>query len=240
MEKTFHFVYADISPFVTVGLCLLYFVGKHVFFSPHILIFGWLMIGIMLICRAVLFMVQRGWIAWIFDIVKQMFGKAWIAMLFGIEKLRNNWFGRVLILMAICNLMLYMPWIYYNVDIFAFIRSTYNLIFDCVKSLFDPVSLLNAFETWKNSVPILGVTLNRGGEYVDYVFRASLEGKKEIVFLIPITSAMIGVVALLCYGLANIDKLMNLVNNPPNPSQGVEYNQQNIILRNFVQSNVHH
>lgn len=207
LEKTFHFVYSEISPFVAVGLCLLYFVGKHVFFAPHVLIFGWLLIGMMLITRAILYLVHRGWIVWIFDILTRLLDKAWIALLFGIDKLRNNWFGRVLALLAICNLTLYIPWIYYNVDMLAFIRSTYSLICDCIQSLFNPVSLLASFETWKNTVPILGVSLNRGSEYVKYVLEASLAGKKEILCLIPITSFIIGFQALFFYGVANIDKL---------------------------------
>ncbi len=207
LEQKFYFVYSEVSPFVTVALSLLYFVGKHVVFAPYVLIFGWLLIGIMLICRAILYMINRGWISWVQKMITRLLDKAWIAMLFGIEKLRNNWFGRVLALMAICNLMLYIPWIYYNIDMFAFIRATYHLICGCIESLFDPVLLLNAFEIWKNSVPILGTCLNTGREYVNDVIKGSLAGNKDILFLIPITSVGIGCLALFFYGLANIDKL---------------------------------
>jgi hypothetical protein len=207
MEKAFHFVYSEVSPLVTVGLCLLYFVGKHVFFSAYVLIFGWLMIGMMLLCRGILYMVRRGWISWVYNLLTRVLGKAWIAVLFGIEKLRDNWFGRVLALMAVCNLMLYIAWVYYNIDMLAFMRSTYYLICDCITSLFDPISLLTSFEIWKNSVPVLGITLNKGSEYVEYVLKACLAGNKEVLILIPITSLGIGLQALFFYGIANIDKL---------------------------------
>ncbi len=205
MEKSFDIFYSEISPFLVVGLSLLYFVARNIFFAPHILIFGWLLIGCMLIIHMIRKLIQKGWIPWIRDLIKNALSKTWITLLFGIEKIRNNWTGRVLGLFAMTNLLFFLPWIYYNLDLFAWIRSSYTLLFKCFKSLFDPIALLDAFDTWKSTIPVLGIVLTEGTVYVDLMLQACKNGDLNVLIIIPVMTMIILSFAIIAYAISNID-----------------------------------
>jgi hypothetical protein len=169
------------------------------------------LIGLTLLTRAIIISIQKGWVLWIFQNIKHYLSKTWISVALGVEKLRNNWIGRVLILLGMCNLLLLLPWAFWNVDFLAFVRSTYFLLHGCVNALFEPAELLKAFDTWKDTVPILGVALLKGTKYVDYVLDQCYLGNMNVLVIIPLTSVAIVGVALALYALWNIDKIWKMV-----------------------------
>jgi hypothetical protein len=208
--KAFAFVYTEVSPFVVVGLCLLYFVARKLWFAPHVLIFGWLLIGIMLLARVVQQLVQKGWVRWVADLGRHILSKTWIAILLGVERLRNNWFGRVLGILAVANLSLLTVWMYYNVDLLAWIRSTVILIKECIGAFSDPVQMLISFETWKDTVPLLGRFLKRGTVYVDEMWTECELGNLIVLVSVPMVSAAIMSCAVLVYSVWNMDRLWKI------------------------------
>ena len=207
LNNQFAFVYTEVSPFVVVALVLLYFVARKFWFAPHVLIFGWLLVGLLILTQWIQKLVMKGWVAWFFKLAKQLLNKTWINVLLGVEKLRNNWLGRVLGILALTNLLLLVVWAYYNVDLLAWIRSTVILLCDCVQAFFDPVAMLRSFDTWKNTVPILGKFLNIGTEYVDHIWATCERGTPEALIIVPAVSAGILCCAIIIYALWNIDQL---------------------------------
>jgi len=208
MEKAFNTFYSEVSPFVVVGLSMLYFVARNVFFVPHILISGWLLIGCMISIQIVKKLIQKGWLLCIVTFIRQALSKTWVAVLLGIQTMRNNWIGRVCGLFAMTNLLFFFPWIYYNVDLFAWIRSTCVLVFQCFESLFDPVALLNAFDTWKDTVPVLGMALTRGTVYVDTMLKACQNGDVNVLIIIPFVTFVILCCAILAYAISNLQSVI--------------------------------
>ncbi len=132
--------------------------------------------------------------------------------MFGVEKLRNNWFGRVFGLLGMSNLLLVLHWAYYNVTFLAWMRSTCTLILHWVQSLNDPVALLAAFDTWKDTVPILGTLLNKGTVYVEDVIQASIHGNLAVIVVVPLISCVILGFAISVYGIWNYKETLAFTN----------------------------
>ena len=201
LAVAFDFLYNEVAPIMIVGLSVLYFVAKEVFFAPYVLVAGWMLVCLIIGVRVVREAMRRGWLRWLWRMAKHYLTTAWIKAILGLRYIRDNLAGRVMGLFAIVNLSLFGSWIYYNVDLLRWVRSTVQLVRDCIEYIRNPPELLKAFNIWKNSIPVFGRMLNYGTVYVDYVIDGCKHGSHSVLLVIPLVSLVLAASAVAAYAI---------------------------------------
>lgn len=197
------YLYNVVSPWIFVGILVTYFIPDDPSFVPYLLVLGCSALGYIFSLRLLRICWMRGWIRIAFQWLKYYLSKAWIKALLGLRYVRDTWTGRVLGILAVINNVLFVPWVYHNVDLLRWIRSTVQLVRDCIEFMKDPPELLRAFDTWKDSVPVLGYVLQYGKEYVNGVLADCRVGSIWALVKIPVISLTLGLGAVIAYAIWN-------------------------------------
>lgn len=197
------YLYDVISPWIFVGILVTYFIPDDPRFVPYVLVAGCVALGTILWARLIRVCWIRGWIRTALRWLEYYLSKAWIRALLGLRYVRDTWPGRALGILAVINNVLFVPWIYHNVDLLRWIRSTVQLVHDCVEYVRNPPALLKAFNIWKDSVPILGYVLRYGKEYVNEILKACRSGSVWVLFMIPLASLTLAAGAVIAYAIWN-------------------------------------
>ena len=201
--ETIDYFYDVISPWIFVGILVTYFLPDNPRFVPYVLVAGCLTLGTILVARLIRVCWIRGWIRLALRWLEYYLSKAWIRALLGLRYVRDTWTGRALGILAVINNVLFLPWIYHNVDVLHWIRSTMQLLHDCVEYVRDPPTLLVAFDTWKDTVPVFGYVLRYGKNYVNEILKACRQGSIWVLFIIPLGSLVLAAGAVMAYAICN-------------------------------------
>jgi hypothetical protein len=198
-----NYAYSEASPILVVSLSVLYFVAKQWAATPYVLVSGWLVFIAIITAKALLEAYRNGWLRATYRWLEFYLTKAWIKALLGLRYIRDTMIGRTAGLFAVVNLALFGPWVWYNVDLLKWVKSTVELVRTCVKYIADPPALLSAFEVWKGSIPLFGRTLDAGTNYVQRAIRDCKDGSLLVLVKVILVTVCLGVVAILAYALWN-------------------------------------
>lgn len=201
--ETIDYLYDVISPWIFVGIMVTYFIPDDPRPVPYVLVMGCLALGTILWARLIRVCWIRGWIRVALRWLEYYLSKAWIRTLLGLRYVRDTWPGRALGILAVTNNVLFVPWIYHNVDLLRWIRSTIQLLHDCVEYVRNPPALLKAFNIWKDSVPVFGHVLRFGKNYVNEILKACRSGSIWVLFMIPLASLTLAAGAVIAYAIWN-------------------------------------
>jgi hypothetical protein len=204
--------HSSVSPPLFVASSIIYFFGSSKMSStlhlktvtPYLVVWGKLSVIAMLLSKAVSEGVRRGWIRIALEWIRFYFKLTWIKIILGLRYLVDSWLGMSLGLFAVSDLCLLLIWAHYNIDPLKWVRSTLDLIRSFFFYIRDPPALMEAFNTWKDSIVILGRVLRFGVWWIDRVFDKSRNGSLFVILEILAMTFILASLAVLAYALCNL------------------------------------
>ena len=202
LKKYFKYYCDEVSPFIFVGLCLLYIFVRNWSFVPHVIVIGTLLLVVTLIINVYRQCHDLGFINSIYNFFKAFLSKSWVRIVLTYEDIKTTWLGKTLTIGGLINLVfLSAHWAWYNFPLITIVANSVVLAKAFLTLFTNPKGILDAFDNWLQTIPALKYCIYAMDKYVTTAITKNEEKRFENIFAILFVTFVLLFFAILNYVL---------------------------------------